>query len=172
MNTRPEASRRRRVGIIGAATVVAAVLFVLLAYYSVGRQSLQTSRADPRSEAQLTRGRIVYEQHCAACHGQKLEGQPNWRIRLPNGRLPAPPHDDTGHTWHHPDDVLFALAKNGLVPPYAPAGYESDMPAFRSILSDEDIWAVLAYIKSHWSADAVKWREEMLRQTQPSGGGR
>ncbi len=87
-------------------------------------------------------------------------------MRLPNGRLPAPPHDDTGHTWHHPDKVLFAIVKNGLVPPYAPAGYESDMPAFDSILSGDDIRAVLAYIESHWSDKVVKVREEMLAQSR------
>ena len=126
-------------------------------------------RIDARDPAQLARGRIVYEQRCAVCHGQRLEGQPNWRVRLPNGRLPAPPHDDTGHTWHHPDEVLFALVKNGLAPPYAPAGYESDMPAFGQVLSDEDIRAALAYIESHWSGKVVRVREEMLAQAR---GGR
>ena len=65
-------------------------------------------------------GRVVYEAHCASCHGEKLEGQPNWRDRLPNGRLPAPPHDDSGHTWHHPFEVLFAITRNGLVPDHTP----------------------------------------------------
>ena len=57
----------------------------------------------------LAEGAQLYAQHCASCHGSQLEGQPNWRERLPNGRLPAPPHDDSGHTWHHPDHVLFAI---------------------------------------------------------------
>ena len=83
----------------------------------------------------------------------KLEGQPNWRSRLPNGRLPAPPHDETGHTWHHPDAVLFGDHKYGLVPGNsAPPDYESDMPTFSDVLSDDEIWAVLAYIKSHWTS--------------------
>jgi mono/diheme cytochrome c family protein len=110
----------------------------------------------------LSAGKTVYEQHCAACHGAKLEGQPNWQRKLPNGRFPAPPHDDSGHTWHHLDKVLFGITKQGLVPPYAPSGYESDMPAFAGKLSDEEIRAVLAYIGSHWSADVLKLRAEML----------
>jgi mono/diheme cytochrome c family protein len=102
--------------------------------------------------------------HCAACHGVKLEGQPDWRRRLPNGRLPAPPHDESGHTWHHPDSVLFGITKNGLLPPYAPTGYESDMPAFGDKLADEEIWAVLAYIKSRWtSREVLAARAEMTR---------
>ena len=42
--------------------------------------------------AQLALGRTVYAEHCGACHGAKLEGQPNWQEPLPYGRFPAPPH--------------------------------------------------------------------------------
>jgi mono/diheme cytochrome c family protein len=112
-------------------------------------------RADPRNAARVARGARVYAQHCAACHGAKLEGQPDWRKRHASGRLPAPPHDESGHTWHHPDHVLFALTRNGLVPPYAPGDYASDMPAFAGKLADDEIWAVLAYLKTHWTSAAV-----------------
>ena len=126
-------------------------------------------RADPRDPGRVALGAEIYRQHCAACHGTKLEGQPSWRERLPNGRLPAPPHDESGHTWHHPDEVLFGITKHGLVAgKYAPANYESDMPAFDGKLSDEEIWAVLAYIKGHWkSADILAARAEMLRNLSP-----
>jgi mono/diheme cytochrome c family protein len=126
-------------------------------------------RADPRDAARVEKGAKVYKQHCAVCHGASLEGQPNWRVRLPNGRLPAPPHDETGHTWHHPDDVLFGITKHGLVPgKYAPRDYESDMPAFDGKLSDEEVWTALAYIKTHWkSADILAARAEMLRNLPP-----
>jgi mono/diheme cytochrome c family protein len=142
--------------------VFAAVAAAFL-YFTSGRPEL---RIDARDPARVARGRVVYEQRCAVCHGQRLEGQANWRVRLPNGRLPAPPHDDTGHTWHHADEVLFAIVKNGLVPPYAPAGYESDMPAFGPAISDEDIRAALAYVESHWSGEVEKVREEMLAQSR------
>lgn len=125
-------------------------------------------RADPRILEIVNRGDKVYAQQCAACHAAKLEGQADWRQRLPNGRLPAPPHDESGHTWHHPDHVLFAITKNGMVPPYAPKDYESDMPAFGGKLSDGEIWAVLAYIKSHWRASEVlAARAEMTRNARP-----
>ena len=125
-------------------------------------------RADPRDSAKIARGARAYAQQCAACHGAKLEGQPDWRKRLANGRLPAPPHDETGHTWHHTDAVLFGITKEGLVPgKYAPPGYESDMPAFGGKLSDDEIWAVLAYIKKHWtSRDILAARAEMLRNAR------
>lgn len=104
------------------------------------------------SPANLVSGKALYDEHCASCHGAKLEGQPNWRERLPNGRLPAPPHDASGHTWHHPDGDLFALTKYGLGP-FAPAGYQSDMPAFDAKLTDRQIRDVLAYIKSTWPVE-------------------
>jgi mono/diheme cytochrome c family protein len=144
---------------------LAAVGLVLLAACGeAGAPGGDDPRADPRDAAKLALGAKVYAQHCSNCHGAKLEGQPNWRERGPNGRLPAPPHDESGHTWHHSDRVLFAISKNGLVPPHAPKNYESDMPAFGGKLSDEEIWAVLAYIKSHWRSRVVlDARAEMTR---------
>ena len=32
-------------------------------------------------------------------------------------------------------------------------GYETDMPAYKGILSDTDIWAVLSFIESTWSPE-------------------
>jgi mono/diheme cytochrome c family protein len=115
------------------------------------------------SRKELELGGKLYAEHCAACHGAELEGQPDWQKKLPNGRFRAPPHDDSGHTWHHPDEVLFGITKHGLVPPYAPAGYESDMPAFAGKLSDDEIRAVLAYIESRWTDGVRELRAEMLK---------
>ena len=130
-------------------------------------------RADPEDLKQVTFGETIYRAHCAACHGPRLEGQPNWRERKPDGKLPAPPHDETGHTWHHADDQLFRLSKLGVKPPLAPKGYESDMPAFGGVLTDQQIWAVLSFIKSKWP-DHIRDRQERineaLRQRQAKKG--
>lgn len=127
----------------------------------------QRDGIDPDNAAQVAQGAILYRVHCASCHGDDLEGQPNWRSRLPNGRLPAPPHDESGHTWHHSNADLFAMTRNGLVPPLAPQGYQSDMPAYANVLSDDEIRAVLAYIQSTWSEDVWVTRRKMLEQRQP-----
>ena len=93
-------------------------------------------------------GRQLYAERCASCHGANLEGQPNWMVRKPDGKLPAPPHDETGHTWHHSDKQLFTIVRDGLAT-IAP-GYVTDMPAFGTTLSDAAIVAILDYIKSTW----------------------
>jgi len=149
---------RDRIGVgLLAVTFAFLVGAILVAQWS----GVQTP-ADPDNVAQVAHGKSVYDRLCASCHGVRLEGQPEWQERLPSGRMPAPPHDASGHTWHHPDSVLFGITKHGLVPgKYAPPKYESDMPAFGGPLSDDEIWAVLAYIKSSWPSDIRKAQHEM-----------
>jgi cytochrome c len=61
----------------------------------------------PNDKIITSLGKEIYTNNCASCHGKNLEGQPNWRERNDAGYLPAPPHDKTGHTWHHSDAYLF-----------------------------------------------------------------
>lgn len=108
----------------------------------------------PDDAALVALGSRVYAEQCASCHGVNLEGQPDWKRLGPDGRLPAPPHDETGHTWHHDDATLFKLTKHGLAAMLGPdSKYESNMPAYDGVLSDEEIVAVLSYIKLRWPAD-------------------
>lgn len=116
--------------------------------------------AESTMQVKIEQGKTLYNNHCASCHGKNLEGQPNWKVRNEQGRLPAPPHDETGHTWHHADQLLFELTKFGMVPPNIPEGYESDMPAYKDTLTDEQIWAVLSYIKSRWPEETKKMQRE------------
>lgn len=154
---------RNRIGVGLLAVTFAFLVGAIL----VAQWSDVPSPADPDNVAQVALGKSVYERTCAYCHGTRLEGQPNWQEKLPSGRMPAPPHDASGHTWHHPDSVLFGITKHGLVPgKYAPPGYQSDMSAFTGVLSDEEIWAVLAYIKSSWPADIRKAQREMTRERE------
>jgi mono/diheme cytochrome c family protein len=111
----------------------------------------------------LMEGQGIYAAECAACHGARLEGQANWQTRRPDGKLPAPPHDTTGHTWHHPREQLAAIVKFGMVPPNAPPGYVSDMPAFGGKLTDAQIDNVLAWIESQWPQEILTQRAERLK---------
>ena len=154
---------RNRIGV----GLLAVAFAFLVGAIIVAKQTQEKSSADPDNPRQVALGKSVYERTCAYCHGARLEGQPNWQEKLPTGRMPAPPHDASGHTWHHPDAVLFGITKHGLIPgKYAPPGYQSDMAAFTGVLSDEEIWAVLAYLKSAWPEKIRKAQAEVSRDYQ------
>jgi len=111
----------------------------------------QTSPADPDDADQVRRGAMIYAENCAACHGAALEGAEDWRTREEDGAYRPPPHDDSGHTWHHSDKVLFDYVDLGgaeLFKDYPEI--ISNMPGFGDSLTDDDIWAVLAFIKGSW----------------------
>ena len=103
-------------------------------------------------DVDLTAGQTLYAENCASCHGARLEGQEDWQSPGEDGRLPAPPHDETGHTWHHGDQVLFEYSKLGGRALMAAQGmeFDSSMPGFGDQLSDQEIWNILGYIKSTW----------------------
>lgn len=133
-------------------------LIAIVAFSALGLYVFLSTKTLPpiRHTDQLVvdRGRSIYASECASCHGVNLEGQPNWRVRLPSGKLPAPPHDAAGHTWHHTDEVLFDIIKRG--PAAYPSGYATDMPAFNSRLSDQDIAATISFIKSTWTDSILR----------------
>jgi mono/diheme cytochrome c family protein len=111
----------------------------------------------------IMEGEGIYKAECASCHGAQLQGQPEWRTRRADGKLPAPPHDASGHTWHHSTELLAAIVKFGMVPPHAAEGYVSDMPAFGRKLTDRQIRNVLAYIESRWPPEIKALRAERLQ---------
>ena len=110
---------------------------------------------NPTDNSVIKKGNQIYANNCASCHGVNLEGQKNWMSRLPDGFMPAPPHDETGHTWHHPDRYLFMVTKYGIEE-FIRENYPNNMPAYKDILSDEEIIAVLSYIKSTWPSKIKK----------------
>lgn len=130
----------------GGAALIGAALFAVYATADDG-SGIVLRDTDPEVVAL---GSDVYEANCASCHGADLEGQPNWRSPGDDGQLPAPPHDETGHTWHHDGETLFQLTKYGVGALIDDPDYASNMPIYEGILTDEEIIAVLSYIKSTW----------------------
>jgi S-disulfanyl-L-cysteine oxidoreductase SoxD len=150
----------------GSAVAAAVVGALLLGSVDIGEPAGVQLRPDDPAVTAL--GRRVYAAQCAACHGAQLQGQPNWRERGPDGKLPAPPHDASGHTRHHPDEVLFRITKFGLAKAVNLKDHESTMPAYDGVLSDEEIVAALSWIKAQWPA-AIRSRHDELNLNRSAG---
>lgn len=118
----------------------------------------------PDEPAFVRRGAVIYAQACAACHGNDLEGEPDWQTANADGTLPAPPHDETGHTWHHSDDLLFRITKFGTRQALGLETFASNMPVFEGMLTDEDIVAALSFIKASWPED-IRTRHDLLNRS-------
>lgn len=149
---------RKRIGVILLLGAVAAGAV----WMQRGMAVAQPGLLPYRDAGAVERGRVIYADQCAACHGAGLEGEANWRSRDADGYLPAPPHDSSGHTWHHPDRQLIALTW------YGPArligdGYQSRMPGFAGVLSEAEVLDVLAYIKSTWP-DRIIARHDAMNE--------
>ncbi len=149
-------------------TLTVSALALLTAGGALISFSDETGLAKAENAPDIVNGQRLYAENCASCHGASLQGQPDWQSQNPDGTLPAPPHDQTGHTWHHDDVLLFeytklggagALSKRGV------ANFNSGMPAFDEILSDQEILDVLAYIKSTWPR-----RVQEIQKSRSQGG--
>jgi len=133
--------------------IILIFLFVLSACATPSLPPRAESPAPTLAPALVAQGRAIYDADCASCHGARGEGQPNWKIPLDDGTFLAPPHDSSGHTWHHPDFILLdIIAKGGQAP-------NSKMPAFRDKLAPAQMRAALEYIKTFWNAQAreIQW---------------
>lgn len=108
----------------------------------------------------MARGEAAYNQHCAICHGLDLQGAPNWQTPNNDGTYLPPPHDVSGHTWHHADKLLVAIIRDGSDFPL------SQMPAFGEVLTDDEVLAILEYLKSNWGpwGRSVNWQQTWADQ--------
>ena len=96
------------------------------------------------SPEQLTRGATLFKNNCAVCHGEQGEGAASWQKRDENGKYPPPPLNGTGHTWHHPTEVLKYTIRNGT------GKIGGNMPAFKDKISNSEIDNILIFIKDKW----------------------
>ncbi len=143
--------------VVGGAALFGATL------YAFSNVLAETDRVVLRDNdpAIVALGANVYEANCASCHGADLEGQANWRSPGEDGRLLAPPHDETGHTWHHDSDTLFQLTKYGVSALINDPDYASNMPIYDGVLSDEEIIALISYTRSTGSEEIRARHTEM-----------
>ena len=122
------------------------------------------AQADHRlTDRNIVAGAALYAEACATCHGANLEGQPDWRTPGEDGILPAPPHDVTGHTWHHDTPLLLEYTLKGgqaALEARGVKGFKSGMPAFEETLTENEVLDILAFIRSTWPERA----QEVQRQ--------
>ena len=95
----------------------------------------------PVSAATIDRGGTVYSSNCASCHGATGQGDG------PAAKGLNPPPANLAWLSSMPmsrwDPFMYwAVAEGGTA-------YGTAMPAFKSSLSKDDIWAVVAYIQAH-----------------------
>lgn len=98
----------------------------------------------------VARGAVLYKANCAACHGQQGQGAPGWQQRGPDGKMPPPPLNGTGHAWHHPAKVLRYTILNGT------KALGGNMPAWKGKLSEQDIEDIIAWFQSKWPDEIYK----------------
>jgi mono/diheme cytochrome c family protein len=146
---------------------VVGLAMVIIALTALNLSGLFESRTapDPADLALVNLGQVVYADHCAACHSAKLGGEKDWQTPDAEGRLPVPPHDASGHTWHHADKLLLEIiAEGGQL--YTPKGRRSNMPGYREKISGREISAVLAFIKSRWPVEILDRQQKLSAQSK------
>jgi len=99
----------------------------------------------------LARGATLHTISCQPCHGDR-HGKGSI------GR--AHPHNESGHTWHHPDAQLKDWILHGKPGP----GF-SVMPAF-TYFTEDDVEGILAYIKTWWTSEQREMQADISRRYQ------
>lgn len=99
----------------------------------------------PAAAAALARGAKVYEQHCAQCHGDQGQGVPGAIAALAGNR--AVLQADT-------TNLLRVVLQGGYLPATAGNPRPHGMPPFRQVLGDEDVAAVLSFVRNAWGNQA------------------
>jgi mono/diheme cytochrome c family protein len=150
-------SRLHSAGVVGVILIAVAVIWIVAG-------SPHPWRNPPAlTPASGTDGTALYQTYCATCHGARGEGQPNWKTKKPDGIYPAPPHDASGHTWHHADGLLFRTVRDGGQAA-APADFKSGMPGWKDTLTDAQIVAVLQYLKTLWGPAERQFQTEVSQR--------
>lgn len=122
-------------------------LLLFLSIFSIGCDEKGNDlKVDGRwyTQSEVDRGRILFKENCAACHGNNAQGTLNWKKKLPDGAYPPPPLNGTAHAWHHPLSVLRRSINNGGIP------LGGTMPPFKGLLDEKDTDAAIAFFQSKW----------------------
>lgn len=142
---------------------VASVVVASIVILAACQESTSSAAADPRASnaAQVARGQALFTQHCARCHGERAQGDAQWRRRNRDGTFPPPPLDGSGHAWHHSRSWLKEMIRNGSAP-------QGNMPAWGGTLDEQQIEDLIAWFQSLWPDEvyAAWWAMEQRSQGQ------
>jgi mono/diheme cytochrome c family protein len=117
----------------------------------------------PTGGVDLTRGKAVFDQICALCHNTDGMGKPNQ----------APPF--VGSEWVMGDpNRMIRIPLWGLTGPVTVKGQEWNlsMPNMGAALSDDDLAAVLTYIRQSWGNKASIITPEQVKAVKAKVGNR
>jgi cbb3-type cytochrome c oxidase subunit III len=109
------------------------VLFFLTAIISSSYALAAGGAPNPLAKAPAADGAALYGAKCSTCHGKDGSGIPNWRSKG------QPDFTDAKWQKSRTDAQIADVTKNGK---------GKFMPAFKAKLSDEEITAVVAKIRS------------------------
>ena len=84
-------------------------------------------------------GKQTYNVYCSSCHGESGKGD-----GPAASALNPKPQDLAGHEMQMTDDYIFwRIREGGLMEPF-----RSSMPAWKDVLSEEQIWQIVAYLRT------------------------
>ena len=141
--------------------VPAIALCVAVVAFAASQRPDEISLAAAENRKQVDIGQLVYQRNCMACHGVKLKGKPSWEVNSP--KEAGIPLSADGVTWHLSDNHLFeAIAtgirtKDGKSQRIHDSGYGKVMGGK---LTDQEIWALIAYFKTTWTARQIESQKE------------
>jgi mono/diheme cytochrome c family protein len=98
------------------------------------------------SEESWRRGAKIYEENCAECHGNQGEGAAGAFPALAGNRAV---------TMRTAANLIRAVLSGGYLPATAGNPRPYGMPPFSHMLTDDDIAAVLSYIRGSWGNNAM-----------------
>ena len=136
--TEPTTPWWRNPAVLPTLAIAAGLLAVLGVRLALDRREAAPSPSAVPIEV-LAEGEALYAESCATCHGDDREG-------FAQPAVPAPPLDGSAHSWHHSDEQILSLIRQG----------GSMMPAVGANWDDDEIEAVLAYVKNGWAP----WQRE------------
>jgi mono/diheme cytochrome c family protein len=115
-------------------------------------------RAPDRIEDAYATGGTVYVQNCMPCHGDDLAGNGYFA----HGFNPAPIDFTNAGTLPQLTEsfVFWRIAKGGPGLPREGAPWNSAMPAWEEILTEEEIWSVIIYLYRQTNAQPRSWHAD------------